>query len=60
MRIEEVDEILKQHYSEMGVRRWWMRPRPQLGEKTPLAAWEAGQHQEVLRLAKRGKESRSK
>ena len=50
---EEVDALLRGSYNALGIRRWWQRPRKQLGERSPLAVWQAGENETVIELASR-------
>lgn len=50
---EQVNEVLRGGYTELGIGRWWNRPRRSLDLYTPNEYWEIDPDR-VLELAKRG------
>jgi hypothetical protein len=46
-----INDALRGSYTDDGILAWWNRPRSSLGDRTPIQAWEAGEHDAVRSLA---------
>jgi hypothetical protein len=46
-----INDALRGSYTDAGILAWWNRPRSSLADRTPIQAWEAGEHDAVRALA---------
>lgn len=49
--LNEIQEILKQNYTNEGMVQWWERPHVKLDGRTPYEVWHDHDYQKVLELA---------
>jgi uncharacterized protein (DUF2384 family) len=38
--IDDINKVLEGAYTDDGIRRWWLRPRKQLDDKTPKEVFD--------------------
>ena len=49
--IDDINKVLEGAYTDDGIRRWWLRPRKQLDDKTPKEVFDT-EPQRIVELAK--------